>query len=154
MTAFAAPQNLGRYRTNNGQRAARRPNNSAAIDPTATLAVRCGNSLGDEAGPASLSDPAATRYHPRQYPARTGQSRQRIGRTSMLFHHCPACSSARSSRRQFLAGLGASGAAAMLSAPAVNAQVTKTLIDTHHHFYPPSYLAQQKEWEGARKIPP
>ena len=30
----------------------------------------------------------------------------------------------------------------------------ETLIDTHHHFYPPSYLAQQKQWEGARKIPP
>ena len=72
----------------------------------------------------------------------------------MLLHHCPTCSSARSSRRQFLAGLGAAGAAAMLSAPAVHAQTTKTLIDTHHHFYPPSYLAQQKEWEGARKIPP
>ena len=72
----------------------------------------------------------------------------------MLFHHCPACSSARSSRRQFLAGLGAAGAAAMLSAPEVHAQATKTLIDTHHHFYPPSYLAQEKEWEGARKIPP
>jgi len=41
----------------------------------------------------------------------------------------------------------------MLSAPAVHAQTTKTLIDTHHHFYPPSYLAQQREWEGARKIP-
>src|SRR5208283_3470012 len=76
------------------------------------------------------------------------------GQTSMLFHHCPACSSARSSRRQFLAGLGAAGAAAMLSAPAVHAQATKTLIDTHHHFYPPSYLAQEKEWEGAHKIPP
>ncbi len=72
----------------------------------------------------------------------------------MLFHHCPACSSARSSRRQFLVGLGSAGAAAMLSAPAVHAQATKTLIDTHHHFYPPSYLAQEKEWEGARKIPP
>ncbi len=42
----------------------------------------------------------------------------------------------------------------MLSTPAVHAQATRTLIDTHHHFYPPSYLAQQKEWEGARKIPP
>jgi predicted TIM-barrel fold metal-dependent hydrolase len=42
----------------------------------------------------------------------------------------------------------------MLSAPAVHAQATKTLIDTHHHFYPPSYLAQEKEWAGARKIPP
>jgi hypothetical protein len=72
----------------------------------------------------------------------------------MLFHNCTACDLAGSSRRQFLAGLGAAGAAAMLSAPAVYAQATKTLIDTHHHFYPPSYLAQEKEWEGARKIPP
>ena len=72
----------------------------------------------------------------------------------MLFHHCAACDLAGSSRRQFLAGLGATGAAAMLSAPAVHAQGAKTLIDTHHHFYPPSYLAQEKEWEGARKIPP
>ena len=61
---------------------------------------------------------------------------------------------ARSSRRQFLAGLGAAGAAAMLPAPAVRAQPAKTLIDTHHHFYPPAYLAMQKEWEGARNIPP
>ena len=42
----------------------------------------------------------------------------------------------------------------MLSAPAVRAQPSKTLIDTHHHFYPPSYLAQEKEWEDTRKIPP
>jgi predicted TIM-barrel fold metal-dependent hydrolase len=42
----------------------------------------------------------------------------------------------------------------MLSAPAVHAQGAKTLIDTHHHFYPPSYLAQQKEFEGRRHIPP
>ena len=47
----------------------------------------------------------------------------------------------RSSRRQFLAGLGAAAAAAMLPAPAVRAQGAKTLIDTHNHFYPPSYLA-------------
>jgi predicted TIM-barrel fold metal-dependent hydrolase len=72
----------------------------------------------------------------------------------MLFHNCPACAPAGASRRQFLAGLGAAGAAAALGAPAVHAQGAKTLIDTHHHFYPPSYLAQQKEWEGNRHIPP
>ncbi len=72
----------------------------------------------------------------------------------MLFHNCPACDSAGLSRRTFIAGLGSAGAAAMLPAPAARAQPAKTLIDTHHHFYPPRYLAQQKEWEGARKIPP
>ena len=72
----------------------------------------------------------------------------------MLFHHYPACDLAGSSRRQFLAGMGAAGAAAMLGGAPVHAQPRKTLIDTHHHFYPPSYLVQQKEWEGTRKIPP
>ena len=40
MTACAVPQNLGRYRTNNGQRAARGPNWSAAFDPERTLDAR------------------------------------------------------------------------------------------------------------------
>jgi predicted TIM-barrel fold metal-dependent hydrolase len=71
----------------------------------------------------------------------------------MLFHNCPACDSG-SSRRQFLAGLGAVGAASMLGAPAVRAQPAKTLVDTHLHFYPPEYLAMQKEYESARHIPP
>jgi predicted TIM-barrel fold metal-dependent hydrolase len=53
-----------------------------------------------------------------------------------------------------MAGLGAAGAAAMFPAPAAYAQGAKTLIDTHHHFYPPSYLEQQKEYEGKRHIPP
>jgi predicted TIM-barrel fold metal-dependent hydrolase len=70
----------------------------------------------------------------------------------MLFHNCPDCDS--TGRRKFLAGLGAAGLASMMPAPAVFAQNAKKLIDTHHHFYPPGYLAQQKEWEGARKIPP
>jgi predicted TIM-barrel fold metal-dependent hydrolase len=72
---------------------------------------------------------------------------------TMLFHDCPDCVPAGSSRRQFLAGLGAAGAAAMLPAPAVRAQGARTLIDTHNHFYPPSYLEMQKEWEGKRNIP-
>jgi len=53
-----------------------------------------------------------------------------------------------------LAGLGAAGLAAALPAPAVHAQGARTLIDTHNHFYPPPYLAMQKEWEGKRNIPP
>jgi len=72
----------------------------------------------------------------------------------MPFHDCPACDPAGSSRRKFLTGLGAAGVALTLPSPAVHAQGAKTLIDTHHHFYPPGYLAQQKQWEGARKIPP
>lgn len=72
----------------------------------------------------------------------------------MLFHNCPACTPGGTSRRGFLAGLGAAGLAASLPAPAVRAQGAKTLIDTHSHFYPPSYLAQQLEWEGKRNIPP
>ncbi len=72
----------------------------------------------------------------------------------MLFHNCPACDQGSLSRRGFMAGLAATGAAVALPAPAVHAQGAKTLIDTHHHFYPPSYLQMQKEYEGKRNIPP
>ncbi len=72
----------------------------------------------------------------------------------MLFHTCLNCDSGQTSRRQFLAGLGATVAAATLPAPAVLGQAAPKVIDTHFHFYPPAYLAMQKEWEGARKIPP
>jgi predicted TIM-barrel fold metal-dependent hydrolase len=71
----------------------------------------------------------------------------------MLFHRCPTCEPATASRRRFLAGLGAASIAATLPAPAVHSQA-KTLIDTHHHIYPPNYLAMQKEYEGRRNIPP
>jgi predicted TIM-barrel fold metal-dependent hydrolase len=72
----------------------------------------------------------------------------------MNVHNCPICESGRASRRQFLAGLAAAGAATMLTAPPALGQATGKLIDTHHHFYPPAYLKRQMEWEGARKIPP
>jgi 6-methylsalicylate decarboxylase len=71
----------------------------------------------------------------------------------MLFHNCLDCAPAATSRRQFLAGASAAAAATMLPAPAVRAQGAKTLIDTHSHIYPPSYLAMQLEWEGKRNIP-
>ena len=72
----------------------------------------------------------------------------------MNVHSCPICEPGRASRRQFLAGLGAVGAATMLTAPKGLGQAAGKLIDTHHHFYPPAYLKRQMEWEGARKIPP
>jgi len=58
------------------------------------------------------------------------------------------------SRRQLLAGLGAVGAATALPAPAVRAQPARTLIDTHHHFYPPQYLKMQIEFEKSHNMRP
>jgi predicted TIM-barrel fold metal-dependent hydrolase len=72
----------------------------------------------------------------------------------MNVHSCRICESGHTSRRRFIAGVGAVGAAAMLPAPAVLGQAVGKLIDTHHHFYPPAYLKRQMDWEGARKIPP
>jgi 6-methylsalicylate decarboxylase len=42
----------------------------------------------------------------------------------------------------------------MLPAPALRAQPARTLIDTHHHYYPPAYKARWKDYEVIRKIPP
>ena len=72
----------------------------------------------------------------------------------MNFNDCPICASGHASRRQFLAGLGAVGAATLLTAPAARGQAEGKLVDTHHHFYPPPYLKRQVEWESAHKIPP
>jgi predicted TIM-barrel fold metal-dependent hydrolase len=72
----------------------------------------------------------------------------------MTFHSCSICDSRHWTRRQFLTRLGAAGAATMLATPAVFGQAAAKLIDTHHHFYPPTYLKRQMEWEAARKIPP
>ena len=72
----------------------------------------------------------------------------------MLFHTCPTCDAGHTSRRQFLAGLGATAAAATLPAPAVLAQAAPPLIDTHFHYFPPSYLQTQKDYEGRRNVPP
>jgi len=72
----------------------------------------------------------------------------------MDHHTCPICEPAGASRRRFLTGLGAAGAAALFPAQATHGQGPSKLIDTHHHFYPPDYLKRQMEWEGARKMPP
>jgi predicted TIM-barrel fold metal-dependent hydrolase len=64
------------------------------------------------------------------------------------------------SRRQFLGGLGALGAAALLPSCATMQQPSAqpasgrpTLIDTHHHFYAPPYQKAWLEWDAARNIP-
>src|SRR5208282_1500191 len=58
------------------------------------------------------------------------------------------------SRRGLLAGTAAFGAAAALpggTAPAKAA--TEKRVDTHHHFYPPTYQKAWSDWEDQRKIP-
>jgi 6-methylsalicylate decarboxylase len=58
------------------------------------------------------------------------------------------------SRRHFLVGAAAFGAAALLPGgdqPALAASAK--LIDTHHHFYPPAYQKMQAEWEDQHHIP-
>jgi predicted TIM-barrel fold metal-dependent hydrolase len=64
------------------------------------------------------------------------------------------------SRRQFLAGAAALGAQAALGArTALGADKASAqpapakLIDTHHHFYPPTYQKAWDAWEDQRKIP-
>src|SRR5215469_810064 len=56
------------------------------------------------------------------------------------------------SRRNFLAGAGAIGAASLLPGRTARAQGSR-VIDTHHHFYPPGYQKAWMDWEDARKIP-
>jgi 6-methylsalicylate decarboxylase len=58
------------------------------------------------------------------------------------------------SRRQFLASAAALGAAAVLPAAKTPARAaTEKLIDTHHHFYPPTYQKAWSDWEDQHKIP-
>jgi 6-methylsalicylate decarboxylase len=65
-------------------------------------------------------------------------------------HACACCTS----RRSFLAGSAAVGAAAVLRGGGISAQAaTGKLIDTHHHFYPPTYQKAWADWEDQRKIP-
>lgn len=55
------------------------------------------------------------------------------------------------SRRHFLSGASALGAANLLPVGLARAQGIK-VIDTHHHFYPPAYQKAWLDWEDARKI--
>src|SRR5262249_5998384 len=65
---------------------------------------------------------------------------------------CAACGSA--SRRHFLAGAVALGAASVWSGDRLFAQTAKPkLIDTHHHFFPPAYQRAWLDWEDRHRIP-
>ena len=56
------------------------------------------------------------------------------------------------SRRQFAAALVTLGGAAMVPRIAYGGE-EPTLIDTHHHFYPPEYQKAWLDWEESRKVP-
>ena len=68
-------------------------------------------------------------------------------------HRCCTCCGPLSSRRGFLAGLSALGAASVLPTFAVRGQTKPALIDTHLHFYPPEYQKLWLGYEDARKQP-
>ncbi|MGY4446402.1 putative TIM-barrel fold metal-dependent hydrolase [Bradyrhizobium sp. i1.3.1] len=68
-------------------------------------------------------------------------------------HACPTCYGPPSSRRGFLAGVGAVGLASAIPAVAVHGQAKPALIDTHLHFYPPEYQKLWLGYEDARKQP-
>ena len=57
-------------------------------------------------------------------------------------------------RRQFIAAIGALGAAALVpGCAAVREARERRLVDTHHHFYAPEYQKAWLDWEDQRKIP-
>jgi 6-methylsalicylate decarboxylase len=66
---------------------------------------------------------------------------------------CTCCATTELSRRQFVAGAVAVAATAVLPGKAALAQQPRTLIDTHHHFYPPGYQKLWLDYEDQRKIP-
>jgi len=67
------------------------------------------------------------------------------------FRHigCGCCGGV--SRRAVLSGFGVLAAAAAV--PVLAQAPARTLIDTHHHYYPPAYLSTFVEWENVRKLP-
>jgi 6-methylsalicylate decarboxylase len=75
------------------------------------------------------------------------------GSGSREYHRCPNCCGPSSSRRGFLAGLSALGAASVLPPFAARGQTKPALIDTHLHFYPPEYQKLWLDYEDARKQP-
>jgi predicted TIM-barrel fold metal-dependent hydrolase len=65
---------------------------------------------------------------------------------------CAARASSPLTRRRFIAGTAAIGTAPLLRGNQAFAQ-NRSLIDTHHHFYPPAYQKLWLDWEDARKLP-
>ncbi|WP_225708118.1 hypothetical protein [Bradyrhizobium cenepequi] len=68
-------------------------------------------------------------------------------------HQSGSCTCCYLSRRGFVGGAAALGLTTALSAKLSAAAPTATLIDTHHHFFPPAYQRAWLEWEDARKVP-
>jgi len=68
-------------------------------------------------------------------------------------HHAAGCGcAAHLSRRHFMAGAAALGAAAAL--PGQLFADSPRLIDTHHHLYAPAYQKAWLDFDAQRKIPP
>jgi len=80
-------------------------------------------------------------------PART-EERSR----AFHFRGCTCCGP-NSTRRGFVAGVGALAASMMLPKGMARAQGKPPLIDTHLHFYPPEYQKLWLGYEDARKLP-
>jgi predicted TIM-barrel fold metal-dependent hydrolase len=74
-----------------------------------------------------------------------------ISSHNFRFRGCTCCDTS-ASRRRFLSGTAAVGAAALLPRQPALAQ-QRSLVDTHHQFYPPEYQKLWLGWEEARKIP-
>lgn len=73
----------------------------------------------------------------------------RSAATSTVHTGCGCCGV---SRRGLLAGLGAAAVTSALPTAAW-VQPAWPVIDTHHHFYPPTYLSAMVEFEKARRMP-
>jgi predicted TIM-barrel fold metal-dependent hydrolase len=86
-------------------------------------------------------------------PKATAPGRAESEQSSRLAFRC----NCHSSRRQFLAGAAAFGAAPLAAAlpggPTPARAAAAKLIDTHHHFYPPAYQKIQIDWEDQHKVP-
>jgi predicted TIM-barrel fold metal-dependent hydrolase len=63
--------------------------------------------------------------------------------------HAATCT-CQLSRRSFIAGATALGATAALPG---HARADATLIDTHHHYYPPQYQQAFIDWDDGKKLP-
>jgi predicted TIM-barrel fold metal-dependent hydrolase len=75
--------------------------------------------------------------------------------TPKTAHRFSAACGCCTSRRNFLAGAAAVGATALWSADDAGAQTPAAptkLIDTHHHYYPPTYQKAQNDWEEQHKV--
>lgn len=68
-------------------------------------------------------------------------------------HQPSTCTCCHLSRRGFIGGAAARGVATASSGKASASTPAATLIDTHHHFFPPAYQKAWLEWEEARDIP-